>query len=297
MLHAVRMVTEGAFAPLVEAGLELEGLEMPCWQSAETGEASFECYFETADEAAGCAARLEACLTEWADGERWSVSVRELAEAEWREAWKHFFRTERISPNIVIRPPWEPAGADVRCELEINPGLSFGTGRHFTTRTCLQVLDGFAEAHPGASVVDVGCGSGILAIAAVKLGCGGVTAFDLDPQAVQAARENVEVNGVTGQVRLLEASLESFAPGRTFDLVIANLYDVLLRRHASTLAQLVAPTSGARLVLSGMLLSQAPAAREAYRACGFEPEATLADNEWTTLVLARPGASTREAQP
>ena len=123
--------------------------------------------------------------------------IRELAEEDWAEAWKQQYHLLRVGRRIVIVPAWEayaPAPGEVVIRLE--PGMAFGTGLHPTTRLCLEALE--AHLAPGCTVLDVGTGSGVLAIAAAKLGARSVLALDADPVAVSVARENVALNGVAG---------------------------------------------------------------------------------------------------
>lgn len=287
MLYTVRIETNRDFAPLVEAGLQLQGQAMACWQHAETGATSFEEYLPSRAEADVRALELRGALAAWADGDPWTVEVRDLPEAEWRDAWKAFFHTERVSPNVIIRPPWEPVVDTARCVVEINPGLSFGTGRHFTTRSCLQVLDARSVVLPGATLLDVGCGSGILSIAAVKLGYRHVLGFDNDPQAVQVARENAAVNGVADAATFLEARVGQFHPRAPYALVVANLQEDVLCRYAQDLAGYLGQGPEDRLVLSGLLNHQFAGVEAAFRAVGLVPDAVMRDAEWTTFTVRR----------
>jgi ribosomal protein L11 methyltransferase len=146
-----------------------------------------------------------------------------------------------------------PPGA---LRLVLEPGLAFGTGDHPTTGLCLEELDRFVQSHPGASVLDVGTGSGILAIAAKKLGAGATVGTDNDPVALRVARENAEVNGVAFDVRA------EIPEGATFDLVLANILANTLCDLAPGLSRAVAP--GGRLLLSGILETQAAEVEAAY---------------------------------
>ncbi|MDA0577109.1 MAG: 50S ribosomal protein L11 methyltransferase [Verrucomicrobia bacterium] len=289
-----RITADAASAEGIAAGLELAGDEgVVSWQDADTGAVQFDCFHTVQAEAEQHVEILRTRLGQWAPQGGWALRVEALPDADWQEAWKHFFPAERVSPNVMVRPPWEPGDAQIRCVVEINPGLSFGTGRHFTTRTCLQALDHVSGEQPGVSLVDAGCGSGILAIAAVKLGFTRVTAFDNDPQAILSARENVVSNGVLAQMTLLVSDVDAFQPEAPFTVVVANLYDALLHRFAPAFIRLLTPGPDAHLVLSGMLVAQVPAVRDAYAALGFDVVRTWADVEWTTLLLARRGAMLR----
>ncbi len=288
MLHVVRIETDRAFAPLVEAGLELIGMEMIAWQREDTGQATFERYLEDPVEAASKVRELRAHLEVWASGEAWQIGVHPLAEADWRDAWKAFFRTERVSPRVLVRPPWEPLPPDPpRCVVELNPGLSFGTGRHFTTRSCLRMLDALSEGSEGLTLLDVGSGSGILAIAGVKLGYAGVTAFDVDPQAVRIGMENAALNGVGGQIAFHECRLGDFRAQAPYDVVVANVQENVLVRDAGVLVACLAPGAGARLILAGLLKAQYEPVRAVYAALGLVPDIVWHDEEWTTFSARR----------
>jgi ribosomal protein L11 methyltransferase len=288
MLYAVRLECDREFAPLLETGLALAGIEMICRVDAATGNACFECYHARRPDAAALATRLAETVDGWADGEQWRVHIVELAEHDWRDAWRDYFTAERVSPHLAVRPPWESVPFEPGLAIvEINPGLSFGTGHHFTTRSCLRFLDALRESLPSTGMLDVGCGSGILAIAAAKLGYAPVVAVDCDAQAIAAARENLAANGVSDRVTLMACSLDAFPGGTAFDVVVANLFADALVNGADALARLVAPAAHARLVLAGMLNDQAESVSRAYAGEGFVVASAAADAEWTTLCLAR----------
>ena len=165
-----------------------------------------------------------------------------VREEDWAETWKRHHRAVRISPRLRVAPPWEARPGD----LVIPPGNAFGTGDHFTTRACLEAID--REARPGLRVLDVGCGSGVLALAAAKLGAR-AEGVDIDPAAVATARENAAANG-------LEVAFSAAPLGRLagpYALVVANLFAEVLRALAPELIRL----TGARLVLAGVLTARA----------------------------------------
>jgi ribosomal protein L11 methyltransferase len=159
----------------------------------------------------------------WHLGQIWPIpepAFRPVVEADWAEAWKAQLRVLHIGQHIVIRPSWldyAPAPKDI--VIDLDPGMAFGTGLHPTTQLCLEALEKLVQ--PGVRVLDLGTGSGILAIAAAKLGARSVTAVDNDPVAVKTACENVTVNGVQEIVNVARGSLEDVA-GR-YDLVVVNI--------------------------------------------------------------------------
>ncbi len=212
-----------------------------------------------------------------------------LPEAEWRDAWKRYFHVTRISPRIVVVPSWEtyqPTPDDV--VIALDPGMAFGTGTHASTRLVLEELDRLAAEGPAPTrVLDVGAGSGILSIAAVKLWpAATVVAVDNDPIAVAACAENAGVNAVGD--RVASAATPVGDVDGQFELVLANIQAHVLRELLPGIAPRVAP--GGTLVMSGLLSPQAEAVAEAYAAVGFTVVAirpSAADPAWSSAVLRR----------
>jgi ribosomal protein L11 methyltransferase len=209
--------------------------------------------------------------------------VAEVADEDWGEDWKKDFRPLHVG-RVRVRPSWiaEPAPPG-SVEVVLDPGMAFGTGSHATTSLCLAALSDLLAARPGASVLDVGTGSGILAIAARKLGAGRVAANDDDPKAVEVARENAAANGVALELVLVPAEV----PG-TFDVVVANILANTLVELAPALAAKLAPRG--ILLLSGILAPQEDEVRRAYVARGLAPlpGGDRREGEWSLLALERP---------
>jgi len=213
-------------------------------------------------------------------------ALSEVPDQDWGEAWRKGLGPLRIG-RVFVRPSWVEARPPADAvEVVLDPGMAFGTGSHPTTSLCLAALSDLLAARPGASVLDVGTGSGILAIAARKLGAGRVAGNDDDPVAVRVARENAAANGA--EVDLTEAPL-ALVPG-AFDVVVANILANTLVELAGDVAARLAP--GGVAILSGILGPQEDEVRAAYLALGLEPLAggDRRDGEWSLLALRRPGA-------
>lgn len=203
-------------------------------------------------------------------------------DEDWTEKWKTLVRATRAG-RVWVGPSWLVSEAgDAPVRVVIDPGMAFGTGDHPTTAMCLEALDEALAAKPGASVLDVGTGSGVLAIAARKLGAGTIVGNDIDRDAVRIAQENAALNHAAG-LDITERPVERIA-GR-FDLVAANLFANVLCLLAPRIVAKTAP--GGRLLLSGILVEQAPEVLAAY---GREPTRLVERRdrgEWTLLILER----------
>jgi ribosomal protein L11 methyltransferase len=199
-----------------------------------------------------------------------------LARSDWAESWKRFFHVEKISARVVVRPSWEAYDAQPgECVITLDPGLSFGTGKHATTQACLTFLDALSAENPRRSVLDMGCGSGILAIGAKLLGFEDVRGFDNDPDCIQVSNENAAINGVSIPFALDDLSHAYPAT----DVVVANILAPVLIQFAPQVAGSVAQGPQARLVVSGILDEQYAAVRAAYEAQGLvEIESLLIEN-------------------
>jgi len=220
----------------------------------------------------------------------WSPRVEELVGDEWLDAWKKHFAPFRLTDRITIRPPWQSHERRDESEivLELEPGRAFGTGLHATTALVARALDALAPRLVGARVLDVGTGSGILALVAAALGASTVHAIDVDPDAVAVAKENIGRNVEAGANEQVQASTVPIAQlNESYDVVIANIEARTLIDLAGDLARVTrnAPSAG-WLILSGILLPQAAEVRAAFPQ--FSLEQSPVDGEWTALVM-RPG--------
>lgn len=210
-------------------------------------------------------------------------TFRTLAEEDWAETWKERLTVMHIGQNLVIRPSWlEYAPAPGDLIIQLDPGMAFGTGLHPTTQMCLVALEELVR--PGMDVLDLGCGSGILAIAAARLGAGRVLAVDNDPIAVKTAQENVVVNGVEETVCVLHGSLAEAEGG--YDLVAANiLAAVIVEMAREGLAKRV--RSGGTLIASGILDGQESAVIAALEREGLALAEQRRIEDWVCLLARR----------
>jgi ribosomal protein L11 methyltransferase len=210
--------------------------------------------------------------------------IRVPTEA-WADAWRAHFRPVPVGRRLLICPPWEAPGEPAdRLTIVIEPGRAFGTGGHASTRACLELLERLLPSRPGAAVVDVGTGSGILAIAAARLGATDVRAFDVDPDAVAAARANAARNGVAERVRVELAGFENW-PGPPATLALANLLGATHVAHAERLARCVGPRG--LLVAGGLLVHEVPAVASAFVPEGFALVELIEHEGWAALGLER----------
>ena len=235
---------------------------------------------------AGVRAAVAACVPEA------SLQVAPVIEQDWRETWKEGLAPIDVSPRLRIRTSFETSSpASGQAELVIDPGQAFGTGGHESTALALRATDALYEAGDGpADVLDVGTGTGVLALAARRLGAHHAVGFDLDPLAAPAAMENAATNRIAG-VSWFTGSVEALAPAAAFDAILANLLRRELEPLFPGLAGRLKP--GGRLVLSGLLDRDAPRV-DAWRIdAGLEDQARLSardesDVEWIALTLAKP---------
>lgn len=218
-------------------------------------------------------------------------TFREVAEEDWSVAWRKNYRPMRVGRRLVIIPTWmdfpiKPGEVAIR----LDPGMAFGTGMHPTTQLCLQALEDLVT--PGIEVIDLGCGSGILSIAAARLGAGRITAVDIDPQAVRIAGENILANGVADRIRVSQGSLAGLLNGafgiKEARLVVANiLAGVLIQMLSQHLERLAAP--GGDLILSGILLEQSKAVEEAIAGAGLQLKGRRQMEDWIALHAKQTG--------
>jgi ribosomal protein L11 methyltransferase len=209
-----------------------------------------------------------------------SIGVQKVADENWAENWKTHFQPQLIGDRLYICPPWNAAAPPGRVAVVIDPGMAFGTGHHASTRGCLLRLERATREQRITRALDVGTGSGVLAIALAKLGVTEVWAIDTDPNACAIATANARLNDVSACIHV-RASLDE-APG-TFDLVTANLYANALQELAPRLTHVLRP--GGILICAGLLTDDEERVRTAYAACGVQLDTRDEEPPWVTLAL------------
>jgi ribosomal protein L11 methyltransferase len=210
------------------------------------------------------------------------LTVRQIAEADWENAWKRYFFVRHVGKRLVIVPSWrkyQPKAGEV--VLDLDPGMAFGTGVHPTTRLCLHLLE--QHLRPGARVLDLGTGSGILAIAAAKLGATSVRAIDVDATAARVAAENVGRNTVGALVSVAQGELADVDAAERFDLILANINLRVIRAVLPDLAARLAP--GGVAILSGVLREHEPTLRAAIADAGLAIRQRRREGDWLAIAV------------
>ncbi len=207
-----------------------------------------------------------------------------LPETSWRDEWKKYFGLQRIGRSLVIRPSWvDYDRKDGDVVIEIDPGLAFGTGQHPTTAMCLSALEQLVE--DGMSVLDIGCGSGILSIAAARLGAAHVLAVDTDPQAVSATQANVAANRIDN-IEVRDGTLDADRTNdERFDIVVANISGLAVERLAPAIAGTLKPQGN--LIASGFLVEAVGTLRSAFEAVDLAVERVVEDGVWRAILARR----------
>lgn len=232
-------------------------------------------------------AQLEKAV--WALGKLRQVGpleVRTLRESDWANAWKEHFFVHRVGERTVIVPSWREAEYAPRPDdivLLLDPGMAFGTGLHPTTRLCLRAVEELIQ--PGLRVLDVGAGSGILSIAAARLGASHVLAVEIEPVAAAVCAENVERNGVSDVVEVRAGTLSEDAPTYGAEVILANITIATLLQLHPLLAANLAP--GGEAVLSGVLAERADELLDVLRQAGWQHVGTEQEQDWVAIRVRR----------
>lgn len=220
---------------------------------------------------------LSTCGLNYAPG---TIETTEIFESDWANEWKKYYKPTKIGKYIVIKPSWEAYEAEQgELIIEIDPGSAFGSGTHETTSMCIEQLD--KRVKPETTVFDIGCGSGILAIAAAKLGANDVTAVDLDLAAIEASNENVLLNHVENQVKVLHGNLMDVVNGKA-DIVVANIIADIICLLSETIHQFLHQDSV--FIASGIINTKIPQVLATLEANQLEVIEVVEKGEWAAIV-------------
>ena len=200
-------------------------------------------------------------------------------DSDWADNWKKYFKPTPVGKRLLICPSWETTEPDGRILLTIDPGAAFGTGTHQTTRLCLEAIE--AELRPGERVLDIGCGSGILAVAALLLGAERALLVDIDPQSVKTAAENLKINRVAQRAECVCGNLTEKVSGK-YSVICANIVADAVIDLSREVKSFLLP--GGRFICSGIIDSREDEVRAALTESGFEIKARLCDAGWIALV-------------
>ena len=217
-------------------------------------------------------------------------TYKQIADQNWMEAWKQHYKPILIGRRLLILPAWLESPEPKRIPIKIDPGMAFGTGTHPTTQLCLELMEVSTDHHPLSTVIDVGCGSGILSIAALKLGAKTVLGVDIDIESVKNSRENADTNGVGEELLLGQGSVTEILAGsfqfKSAPLVVANILGpILIRLFDAGLADLVEPNG--EIILSGILAHQAESVIEAAQAKGLKRNDQRQIADWVAISMKR----------
>jgi len=215
---------------------------------------------------------------------------KQIADQNWMEAWKQYYKPILIGQRVLILPAWMESPDPNRIAIKIDPGMAFGTGTHPTTQLCLELMEKVFIEDEMSKVIDVGCGSGILSIAAIKLGASKVLGVDIDEESVRNARENADTNEVGDELFLGEGSVQEILEGKfefkKAPLVVANiLAPVLIRLFDAGMADLI--DGNGTIVLSGILQEQEQNVIEAGQAQGLRMNERIQMGDWVALTMSK----------
>ncbi|BCZ48543.1 ribosomal protein L11 methyltransferase [Clostridium gelidum] len=207
------------------------------------------------------------------------VEVKKMHEEDWANNWKQYYKPVKITDKIVIKPIWEEYEKTAEeLIIELDPGMAFGTGTHETTRMCIKALDKYVK--PNTTVFDIGCGSGILSIAAAKLGAKHVVGVDLDPVAVDSSNQNISYNDLNN-IEVLEGNLLDVVDGKA-DIVVANIIAEIICVLTADVKK--ALNDGGIFITSGIIHDRVDMVKEKFEECGFEVIEINKDGEWNCIV-------------
>ena len=287
LFYAVIINTNSKYGSIIQEMLPVIDYYPTSYFDRKDDFANLNIYFDSAREAESGRDQILNAMREWTEYTDLNLTAVEVITSEikkedWSESWKAFFNIDKVSDRLVIKPSWKEYKAEEgEVVLEIDPGMSFGTGSHGTTKACLQFLDEISQ--PGQSLIDMGCGSGILSLAAAKLGLKPIHAFDYDADAVRISEENLVAAGVKIE-RLFQQDLTEYEAERQYDIVIANILAPVLIMNAQRILSAMKP--GGKLILAGILHEQFEEIEDRFADLGLSLIERRRIDEWSSGLFS-----------
>lgn len=215
---------------------------------------------------------------------RCRIFIDDVRDEDWEDSWKKYYHTFKVGSRLVIKPSWEEYQAeDGQIVVEIDPGMAFGTGIHASTRFCLRFIDEYVKG--GERIIDAGCGSGILSIAAALLGAGEIVAMDVDDLAVDIARENVALNNLQDRITVNVGDIVEDVGSLEADMILANITAEVVTRLIPEASRVL--HSGGYLFGSGIVEGRWPGVKQQLENCGFTIEQVLTDIDWVGVAARK----------
>ena len=289
-LYCLRFYDKSENTELTEKILMDLGFAFSTWMDIERRSIEHVVYSEELTKALETALDVNRIRTEYKNKIKLTKPVLEVLKKEdWAEAWKKHFKVQKISTRITIKPSWLTYSRkrDNELVIELDPGMSFGTGKHATTKFCIRAIDKImSKAKVSKSFIDAGCGSGIITAAAVKLGYHPVSAFDNDEEAVQNTRDNLKRNGISRKdAKVFNSGLEEISTDGKYDVVVANIISDVLIANRGMLSSILKKDGS--LVLAGILDKEFPKLKKAFIEIGFKEEYSKSEDDWTGAVFRK----------
>lgn len=254
---------------------------------AEDGLYDFSAYFPMDEDLGGVIKGLKSYFqmlkSNYGNIEISEIKARQIHSSSWM-VWRELLNMVRAGRRIVIIPPWvehEPSGDEI--VIDINPSLAFGTGHHESTRLCLAGVEELIDSGTVKSMLDVGCGSGVLSICAALLGVPHITGFDMDPVAIKESNKNAEKNSVAGKIDFFTGLIDDTSG--SYDLIVANVYVEPILSMKEAFSERLSP--GGSLVVSGIPTSRGPEALEGLSEAGFSVDKERVEGQWVSYVLRK----------
>ena len=291
IMHAVVLRTDIDSGEVINELFPIIDLSPTSYFGKDTQMATLSVYFDTKEEASEIEDKINQALIQWKEFSEFGeceVAIHEVVKEDWANAWKAFWHVDHVTDRIVIKPSWEEYETkDGEIIIELDPGMSFGTGSHGTTRGCIEFIDELEKTMPKASLIDMGCGSGILSIAAIKLGFTEVEAFDYDQESIDVSTDNYQKTQTLDEVKLYIQDLNEYVAEKTFDIVVANILPHVLVPNKERILSALSDRDGATVILSGILNEQYEELKKEFESIDLKEAQHKVIGKWTSGSFTR----------